>query len=179
MDACKGFASLLALLLAAGCATAPSVRTDRGADADFSRYRTYAWLEQPQTRSPLVGQRIVAAVDRALSEKGWRVVDEAHADIAVAAHVTSREEETLETIYEASRWHGWQWDSLPTVDEARTMTRVDRYTVGTLIIDLFDVRTQRVVWRATADGRVPPTPEKINATIDAAVPRMFAGLPAY
>jgi hypothetical protein len=177
MNACRPAVPVLAMLLATGCATAPRVQVDRSPDADFSRYRTYAWLELPQTQSPLVRQRIVAAVDRSLSDKGWRAVRDDEADILIAAHVTSREEETLETIYESPQWHGWRWNDLPTVGEARTLSRVDRYTIGTLIIDLFDARSQRAVWRATAEGTVPPTPDRINATIDATVPRMFAGFP--
>lgn len=177
MNASGSALLLAATLLATGCATSPRVQTDRGLDVDFSRYATYAWVERPRTQSPLVGERIVAAVDRALAAKGWRSVRDDEADILVAAHVTSREEETLETIYESSRWQGWRWNEMPTVGEARTLNRVDHYTVGTLIVDLFDARTQRAVWRATAEGDVPSTPEKINATIDATVPRMFAGFP--
>ena len=170
-------AVLLAALLPAACATNPRVQTDRSPDADFSTYRTYAWREEPATQSPLVRQRIVAAVDRALAAKGWHPVREPDADILVVAHVTSREEETLETIYESQQWRGWQWNDVPGTADARTVSRIDRYTIGTLIVDLFDARTHRAVWRAVAEGTVPPSAAKINATIDETMPRMFDGLP--
>jgi hypothetical protein len=163
------------VLILAGCASVPHVDIERGAGVDLSRYRTYAWREQPNTQSPLVRQRIVAAVDRALADKGWRMADDA--DVALAAHVTAREEETLETIYDSSQWNQWRWHDLPGVGDTRVVTLVVPYTIGTLIIDIFDVRTRQAVWRATAEGSVPPSPEKINVAIDRTVPRMFAGFP--
>jgi hypothetical protein len=56
-------------------------------------------------------------------------------------------------------------------------TRVTSYTVGTLVVDMFDTRTKRAVWSAMAEDTIPNTPEEINADIDAAVAKMFAGFP--
>jgi hypothetical protein len=56
-------------------------------------------------------------------------------------------------------------------------SRVTSYTVGTLVVDMFDARTKRAVWSGTAEDTIPGTPAKINADIDAAVAKMFAGFP--
>lgn len=169
--------SLVGVLSLAACATAPSVKTTVGSDVAFTTYRTFAWRTEPATQSPLVRQRIVSAVDSALLSRGWREASAWEADLLIVAHVTSRREETLETIYESPNWQGWRWSDVHHVGDARSLQRIDYYTIGTLIIDLFDARTRQVVWRASAEGMVPDSPDKINATIDATVPRMFAKLP--
>jgi hypothetical protein len=54
---------------------------------------------------------------------------------------------------------------------------VTSYTVGTLVVDMFDTRSKRAVWSGMAADTIPNTPEKINADIDAAVAKMFVGFP--
>jgi hypothetical protein len=168
--------ALLALVLLAGCASAPRVRTDNAPGVDLSSYQTYAWLQLPETQSPLVRQRIVDTIDHTLQAKRWRRSDTP--DVLLAAHVASHEDQTFETLYESPQWNAYRGADAPSVGEARAVVQVQRYTVGTLIIDMLDARTHRIVRRATAEGLVPESPEKINAAIDATVPRMFENLPA-
>ena len=51
------------------------------------------------------------------------------------------------------------------------------YKVGTLVLDLFDAKTQRAVWRATAEGTVPSSQERINENAMKAVREMFVDFP--
>ena len=51
------------------------------------------------------------------------------------------------------------------------------YTVGTLVVDMFDAGTKRAIWSAMAEDVVPDTPAEINADIDNAIARMFIGFP--
>src|SRR4249919_2316449 len=159
--------ALLALVLLAGCASAPRVRTDNAPGVDLSSYQTYAWLQLPETQSPLVRERIVDTIDHTLQAKRWRRSDTP--DVLLAAHVASHEDQTFETLYESPQWNAYRGADAPSVGEARAVVQVQRYTVGTLIIDMLDARTHRVVRRATAEGLVPESPEKINAAIDATV----------
>jgi hypothetical protein len=65
------------------------------------------------------------------------------------------------------RWGGW----------ATATTTVDTYEVGTLIVDLFDMSTKRVVWRGVATGTIAEKPEKNVKKIDKAVGKMFKHFP--
>ena len=56
-------------------------------------------------------------------------------------------------------------------------TQVRNYDVGTLIVDLFDAKTQQAVWRGTASGTVSSSPDKNSAAIDAGLDKMFASYP--
>jgi hypothetical protein len=163
--------------LLGACASVPEVHTDHDPAVDFSQFSAYAWREEPNTRSPLVRQRLVAAIDAELQAKGWRKVAEVGAGIVLAAHVSSHEEQTIETFYSEPEWGGWSWHGVQGTRGGYTATRVGSYTIGTLVIDMFDTRTRRAIWRATAEGTVPGSPEKINAAIDATIPRMFTDFP--
>ena len=164
-------------LLLVGCASSPEVYTDRDAGTDFAGYSRYAWREEPATRSPLVRQRLVSGIDAQLQAKGWRKVSEPEAEAVLAVHVASHDEQTIDTFYGDPAWVGWNWHGVQGVGGGHATTRVTTYKVGTLVIDMFDARSQRAIWRATAEGTVPETPEKINAAIDATIPRMFVGFP--
>lgn len=173
------FPAVAFALVLSGCASVPVVQTEHDPAADFGHYSTYAWREKPSGGTALAMQRIVSRIDEQLQAKGWRLVPETDADIAIAAHIATHEEHRLDTFYDRPMWNGWGWygpwgwDSSIGYDR----TRVTSYTVGTLVVDMFDTATKRAVWSATAEDTVPNTPEKINADIDAAVAKMFAGFP--
>lgn len=168
------------LLALAACAT-PRVFTDHDPNAPFSRYHSYSWREKAEKAPPLVAQRIVAAVDAQLRAKGWTLVPEG-GDIALAAHVASRQEYELDTFYDDPFWGGWGWHGhwghywgAPRL--GFDTTRVRSYTVGTLVLDMFDTQTKQAVWRGTAEGTVPKKPEKLTADIQTAVAKMFEDFP--
>lgn len=167
---------VLVPLLLAACASTPNVHTDHDPAATFASYRSYAWRQQPDVSNPLVRQRLVAAIDAQLRTKGWSLVPEAQADIALVGNVASRQEQTIDTFYEGPGWGDWGWRGVTTHGGYRT-THVYNYTVGTLVLDMFDTKTKQAVWRATAEGTVPASPEKVNAAVQAAVDKMFAEFP--
>ncbi len=167
------------LLTLAACASIPAVQTDHDPAVDFSRYQTYSWREKPAGGTALTMQRIVMRIDEQLQAKGWRLASGDSADIAVAAHVATHREHRLDTFYDGPMWNGWGWYGPwawgPPMGYQRT--RVTNYTIGTLVVDMFDTRTKRAVWSGMAEDTIPDTPQKINADIDAAVAKMFVGFP--
>lgn len=167
--------SLLMALALASCAT-PRVYTDHDPSAQFSSYRTYSWREKPEKAPPLIARRIVDAIDAQLAAKGWQQVPDG-GDVALAAHVASRQEYELDTFYNDPFWGGWGWHHHWGVGATWGTTRVRSYTVGTLVLDMFDTRTRQAIWRGTAEGTVSKKPEKVNADIQTAVTKMFANFP--
>ena len=166
----------IALMLAA-CGPHPLVRTDFDPSADFSRYGSYAWRQEPPVSNPLMRQRLIEAIDARLAERGWAKVTEDRADIALVANVATHEEQSLETFYGGPDWGSWEWRHAGGMDDRYRTERIYSYTVGTLVLDMFDTRTRRAVWRASAEGAVPATPEKTREAIRRAVDEMFAAFP--
>ena len=166
----------LALLLAA-CASVPTVRTDHDPAVQFTQYRSYSWRELPTGGPALVMQRIVDDIDAQLAAKGWQKLPEG-GDIALAAHIATYQRNQIDTFYDAPMWGGWGWYGPwwgTSMGYARS--RSTSFTVGTLLVDMFDTRTRRAVWSAVAEGTVPSKPQQVNEKIDQAVAKMFVGFP--
>jgi hypothetical protein len=116
-------------------------------------------------------RRVIDAVNAQLTAKGLQLVTEG-GDLGVTAHGATSEEHTLQTFYSGFGewgWRGWGSGMATTIPET--------YTVGTLIIDLFDTRTKQVIWRGTATGTVPDKPEKTAKKLNKAIEKMFKKFP--
>ncbi|KRA46311.1 DUF4136 domain-containing protein [Pseudoxanthomonas sp. Root630] len=174
----KASAIALATVMLAGCASSPTVKTDHAASANFSSYRTYYWAQKPAGVPPLVQQRIIDGIDARLAAKGW-TQGQGSGDVALAAHVASSQKQTLDTFYSGTGLGGWGWRGgwAGGVGMGTATTTVHTYDVGTLIVDMFDARTQQAIWRGSASGTVPSSPDKVNAAVDAGLDKMFAGFP--
>jgi hypothetical protein len=168
---------ILVSLLLASCASAPVVYTDHDPAADFASYRTYAWRQEPPISNPLLKQRIVGAIDAELGGKGWSRVPEANADVVLVGNVSARDEQTIEAFYIGADWNEWGWRRDLYAAGGPPHVAVHTYKVGTLVLDMFDVRTKKAVWRATAEGTVPTSPEHVNEDAMQAVHGMFADFP--
>ena len=166
-------AAFAVALLLAGCASNPTVATDHDPSANFTVYKTYFWLKQPEGVNPLAQQRIVAGVDSRLAAKGWRQVPQAEADVAIVANVASHEEHDLDTMY--TGMGGWGYYG--GMGMGSSTTRVRTYTIGTLVVDMFDAKTKRAVWRGTASGTISDKPETNQRNIEYALDQMLNGFP--
>lgn len=170
-------ASLAPALLVA-CASTPTVHTDYDSNARFDAYRTYSWAMKPEGGSPLHQQRIVAGIDSRLQAKGLSPVASG-GDLAVAAHITTSQKTTIDTMYTGTAMGGWGWRGGwgGGMGMGTSTSEVRNYDVGTLIVDLFDTKTQQAVWRGTASGTISSSPETNAAAIDAGLDKMFASYP--
>lgn len=166
---------LLAACLAAGCATGPVVQSDSDPAADFSRYRTYAWKQQPPIGNPLLKQRVVSAVDAELAVKGWRLAPEADADVMLVGNVAARDETSLSVFYEEQEWNGWNWNARGPRGAERVELRTFR--LGTLVLDMFDADSQQAIWRGVAQGTVPESEARRSRDAMKAVRQMFRDFP--
>jgi hypothetical protein len=173
----KALFALAAAALLAGCASTPDVAVDHDPTADFSRYRTYYWAQEPNASNPLANQRIVAGIDQRLQAKGM-TRQEGSGDIALVANVATSQKQTLDTFYTGGAYGGWGWGpGWGYGGVGSSTTRVNTYTVGTLVLDMFDTSTKKAVWRGTASGTVSDSPDKNVAAVNAGLDKMLAAFP--
>lgn len=164
-----------ALLLAACASGKPVVQTDHARGTDFSRFRTYMWAEEPQIASPLMRDKVVAAIDAQLQSKGWQRT--ADGDVALVGQWVAHEDTRYNNFSFGVGLGNWGGNSGGAVG-ASTGTSVPRTSlVGSLIVDMFDARTKQAIWRGTVSGNVPETPQGVDAMIAQQIPQMFAGFP--
>ena len=168
--------SILFMGMALVCASssfAQNVKTDYDRNADFSQYKTYSW-GGVKTEDPLLVDRIKAAVNSALATKGWTQVDSG-GDIAIMALEMNKDHQTLNTYYD-NLGGGWRWGGW--ADQFGTATTTaDTYTVGTLVVDLFDTKTKTVVWRGSASDTLSNNSDKNIKNLDKGVAKMFERFP--
>jgi len=163
----------LALFLA-NALFAQQVKTDYDRTANFSQYKTYSW-EKVQTPDPLWVDRIKAAVNGALAAKGWTLV-ESGGDISIIAMEINRNHQTLNTFYD-DFGGGWGWRGFGFGGFGESTTTSETYTVGTLVVDLFDAKTKMLVWRGVSSGILSDKSDKNIKNLNRGVEKMFQHFP--
>jgi hypothetical protein len=162
----------LILLMATG-SFAQQVKSDYDHDANFSRYKTYSWTSV-KTRNPLWVDRIKSAVNSALTAKGWTEVPSS-GDAAVFAIETTKEQQTLNTFYD-NFGGGWGWrGGFGGFGDATTTT--ETYKVGTLVIDIFDAGTKKLIWRGSSSDTLSDKADKNIKNLDKGVNKLFEHFP--
>jgi len=166
--------AFVALALALGLAarlSAQDVKVDWDKDADFGKIKTFSIKIGTTWGNPLAEKRVLAEFEQALSGKGWtKTDDEASADAIVVLHGATQTKRDLNTFY--SGGGGWRFRGL-----GSATTTVNEYTVGTLVVDIFDARSKDLIFRGTASGEVSDDPEKNQKKLAKASDKMFKDFP--
>jgi hypothetical protein len=161
-------------LVFAGMASAQQVKTDYDRSANFALYKTYSW-EHVETKDPLNVDRIKHAVNTVLAARGWTMVDSG-ADVAVVAMEITRDQQTLNTFYDGLGG-GWGWRRFGGGGFGEATTTTDTYTVGTVVVDLFDTKTKQLIWRGSASDTLSDNSDKNIKNLNESVDKMFKHFP--
>ena len=168
------FAAALATLT--GCTSKPTLRVsaERSPAADFSAYRTYAWAttpveslsERPRTGPDLLNWRIRNAIEKQLVARGYEEAAAGRADLSIVFHIRRRDAHT-ETVQDFIQYR--ESGGQEGMQEAYTFG----YEEGTVIIEVLDAATERLVWRSTAGPVINPEtqPEKVAEAVQSMMAR--------
>jgi len=157
----------LALILLPACASL-EVRTAQAPGTDFSGYHTYAWIEGVPGRDPSLESQIQAAVDQELPFKRLHKVEmSGPPDLYVSICVTVDEDR----VVQPDQW-GYE---VGTVGVSGARASVLTLPRGTLLIDLIDSGSRRLVWRGQASRAVDR--EASEETIRKAIREIFRPYP--
>src|SRR5260370_9686683 len=163
-------ATSVGLMLLLACVSfAQQVKTDYDHSANFGQYKTYSW-EKVQTKDQLLVDRIKSAVDSALAGKGWTEVPSG-GDVEVDAVETTQDQQTMDTFYNGfgggRRWGGF----------GDATTTVETYSVGTLVVDLFDAKTEKLIWRSSSSDTLSDNADKNTKNLNKGANKMFQHFP--
>jgi hypothetical protein len=167
------FATAASLTLFGTIALAQSVNYDYDRAANFSRFKTYAWVRGTELTDALNHGRVVRSIEIQLGAKGLSKVDPgAHPDVLVAYHASF--DKNLQINAYGSGFGGPRFGGLRT----GTATTQEILT-GTLVVDVLDANTKSIVWRgmATGDLDTSASPEKREKNINKAGQKLFKNYP--
>ena len=163
-------------IMSASCSSV-SVKYDYDQSKDFSRYKTYRWVDvnlpaDALAKNPLIKNRVIEAVNKGLKEKGYTLTEGETADMAVVVHAGSKEK------MQVTDWGTYGWYN-PWWGPYGGQVDVSYYTEGTLVIDLVDMAEKELVWRGIATGTVQenPDPQKSQQRLDSIVAQILANFP--
>ncbi len=157
MHSKRALLALMVGLLVVGTVTAEvNVEADPG--FDFGAYSSYAWREGTPARRETAEQRIHASVDRELAAAGLQLAEE-DADLWVVTHVLA-DRHTLDDLRDEDYWEFY-----------KNIQSVDAYALGkgTVVVDLFDPKLERIVWRGAVSKAIPKNMKPNSKKIDAAM----------
>jgi hypothetical protein len=163
---------VVSALFVSACAPNIRIRTDYNKSVDFSKYRTVTVKPGHSSGDPIMDQRIVSDIAETLRLKGYRLVPESEADAIVVENAATQEKHTYEAFYDGWSGWGWRWGwGAPLVEEYD-------FTVGTLVVDMFDAATKQAVWHGSARAVVSGDSEKDAKLVRQAINRLFERLPS-
>ncbi len=162
------------LSLAGACLLFASVNTDYDKNANFAKFHSYSWIDV-KAGDPLWVDRIKSAVDSQLSAKGWQKMPSG-GDASISAFGSTKNQQTLNTFYDGLGG-GWGWRRGWGGGMSESTTTVENTPVGTLVVDVFDSGTKKLVWRGTASDTLSNKPDKNDKKLDKDVADMFKKFP--
>ena len=179
----KAVCTLVCALVLTACASPIRTQHDSDPEADFAKYRSFAWISEDPVMwprpgvvnskyiSPIDEQRIRRAVDADLLAKGYRRAESLDiADLVVSFTIGSQQKlKTNSTAGRSSTYGGrggWYGGS---------SVRVSTYTEGTLALEFYDRETRHAVWVGWASKRLSKSDdsEKIIGKAVAAILEEF------
>lgn len=169
-------APIAAIAVTVGCASM-SVSSHVEPGLDISPYHTFNWappdaLPTPDPRlqnNPFYKDHIEGAVERGLAARGFTLNTQSP-DLLIHYHAVIDRRIDVNRV---DQERGYCFDD-------NCQGRVFEYEAGTLVLDVVDAKTQRVIWRGWAQNTlegVLDNEDRMAAQIEEGVRRMLARFP--
>ncbi len=165
-------AVLLCAILVSFCgsAAAQTVHYNFVAGTDFSKFKTYKWVEIQGGSHPdqMLNDQVRQAIDSQLVAKGLTKTDSDQADL----YIDYQTAVTQEKQWDAMGYGGVRYGRMGT---ATTST----INIGTLVLDMYDSATKKQVWRGDASKTLNPSkdPRKNQERLQKAMAKLLKNYP--
>jgi len=165
---------MAAMVAVTGCTSMPDVMSDWDRDVDFSKYRTFTWLEpdpslEESFRLPdHLDRRLRRVVTDVLAEKGFEPAPiPPAADLLLTYYISIRKELKVDLVG-TTYYGGYTYGYWPTA--GYSTARVREYAAGTLVVDIIDRESGRAVWTGVVTGTAQnenPSGDRIQQVMEA------------
>jgi Domain of unknown function (DUF4136) len=147
-----------------GAAGAADIKVNYDWQADFTRYKTWRWRKGTPAPDPVADKQLRDAIESRLAARGLSRV-ESRGDLEVVYHVAAENKMGVENLaYKEPFFEG-------------RATRIRYLSVGTLVLDMIDASSGKVVWRGEAQDATTPAPRAIERMIDEGIAQLLQDFP--
>ena len=168
-------------LLLAGCATKGTYEVDYDEYRDFSSYKSFRWYDDvhPSKEADYrqynsSDRRVRDHVDTYLLTKRFKLLDSGASDFWVNYHISKQSHMKIDSFsgYPSAGAHGavaaGTYGSAVSVGYSSGPS-VREYKEGTVVIDIIDAQSSKIVWRGIAEERLPKDMDRATRDKMAAV----------
>jgi hypothetical protein len=157
-------------MIAVGCAQTARTTTNFDPSTNFSGYRTYSWRAASRVDRGPMDERITRSVDRELQRKGLVQVPQS-GDLEVSFFVSV--DQRLDISWDDLNSPYWSfWDR-----RLHGQTTAREVPEGTIVVDLFDGRKNRLVWRGVSVDELDAETGDLETRISFVTAEMFQDFP--
>lgn len=166
-------------LLWCATASAQEIRFNYAQGTDFSKYKSYKWVQIPNVQYPnsILDEQIKRAIDSQLSLKGLTRTED-NPDLYITYQVAINQEKQWNSYSTGGDYWGWGgwggWGGMNT-----TTTTSKTINIGTLSCDMYDVAAKKQVWRGDATKTLGSgkDPKKVEKNLNKAMAKLFKKYP--
>jgi hypothetical protein len=164
--------AMAVILFVCEFAAAQDIKTNFVPGTDFSKYKTYKWVNIAGGEKPnqIVDQQITSAIDAALASKGLTKTDDDKADMYVGYQVSITQQQQWNAYGMGGGWR--MGGGMATATSSTIQT-------GTLGLDFYDPSPQQLIWRGQATKTLNPSkdPEKNQERLNKAAMKLLKDFP--
>ena len=167
--------SLIITIFISGCSSL-SLSTDYDPKIDFSNFHTYRWhVNNKHNEASLkyldhiMDQRIRSTIEQRLQLQNFTKSTADAVDFLVNYSIVVEDKTDIRTYnnyngmypgYAYRAGYGYYGRGSGVGYSSGSETQVTHYQQGTLIIDIINPKTDQLMWRGSADGRLPKESDK-------------------
>lgn len=166
---------LTTAVLLTSCKPSLNIHADYDRSAKFSQYKTFS-MHELVTRgmvNQLNADRIVGAIKGEMYKRGFTEVEKG-GDLLINAITVVKEKKTV-SVSGSSYGYGSALRpyNFSSVRSSQAVARTNSYKDGTLVIDLVDSSTKKLVWTGTVNAQLTKAPKNPDEAIQYAVAKVM------
>ncbi|HTZ31596.1 MAG TPA: DUF4136 domain-containing protein [Methylomirabilota bacterium] len=176
--------AFICLVIGVAGATAQDIRYNYAQDVDFSKFKTYKWVDIKGSdhANELTSKQIMAAIDAELTKKGFTKTDADTADLLIGMQTaigTEKQFTSYNTGWGYGPGWGGGWYGYGGMTSSTTTGSTSTIYTGQLGIDMYESAKKDLVWRGVASKTIDPKakPEKQQKNINKAVAKLLKNFP--
>jgi hypothetical protein len=182
---------LIAIIAAIALTSCSSINisSDRDGDVDFTKFSTFSYYGWQKESDKILNQfdktRIEQAFADEFKERGLTLVDK-NGDVIVSLYIVV-DQKTGTTAYTNhygaggpygyyggyGYGAGWGWG----MGYSSTSYQEYHYMVGTLVCDVFDYKTKKLIWQGVVSGEIDENPKNRERNIPRVVRELMKRYP--